>query len=108
MHKQLSTSDELHDEENLKVSLEDILHTNEERMISFLQDIFLEHSRLNLIVVQNDVLSEGFHGIDRARVFLLDKEHFSKTSLTNNFDDLEGIKTCRHFILLQTPLENGS
>ena len=43
MHEQLSTPYKLHDEEDLEVSLEHVLHTNEERVVSLLQNIFLEH-----------------------------------------------------------------
>jgi hypothetical protein len=58
MHEKLTTSDKLHDEEDFKVCLEHELHTNEERMIGLLQDIFLKHSRLNLVIIQNDIFPE--------------------------------------------------
>lgn len=51
MHEKLSTSDELHDEENLEVGLEHKLHANEEWMIRLLQYVLLEHGRLNLIII---------------------------------------------------------
>ena len=100
MHKQLTTSDKLHNEEDFKIRLEYKLHTNKEWMICLLQDIFFKHGGFNLVIVQNDILPERLHGIDRASVILLDKEHFSKTTFSNDLDNLEGIKTCRLFILL--------
>ena len=58
MHEQLTTPNEFHDEEDLKVGLEHVFHANKERMVSFLQDLLFKHGALNLIVIQNDILSE--------------------------------------------------
>ena len=57
MHEELTTSYEFHDEENLLVSLEDVLHTHQKGVISFLQYLFLKQSRLNLVVIYYDILS---------------------------------------------------
>lgn len=42
MHEKFATSHEFHDEEDFLLGLEDVLHTNQERMISFLQDLLLK------------------------------------------------------------------
>lgn len=107
VHEKLTTTDKLHDEKDLHVSLENELHTNEEWMIGLLQDIFLEHSRLNLIVIQNDIFSQGFHSVDCLGILLLDQKDFSETTLSNDLNDLEGIKTSWCLILFQASLENG-
>ena len=57
VHEQLTAAHELHYEENLQLRLEHELHANEERMIRFLQNVLLQHGRLNLVVIQNNVLS---------------------------------------------------
>ena len=40
MHEELTTSDELHYEEYLQISLENVLHSDQERMVGFLEDVF--------------------------------------------------------------------
>ena len=106
MHKQLAASDKLHDEEDLEVGLEDELHAHEERMVGLLQNIFLKHGRLNLIVVQNDIFSERLHCKHCLGVLLLHQEHFSETALANNLLDFERVQICRLLILFKTSLEN--
>jgi len=64
MHEQLSSSNELHDEENLLVCLEDVLHTNKEWMIGLEQYIFLEKGTLNLVVVKDNILSKTLHSVN--------------------------------------------
>ena len=44
VHEQLTATDKLHHKVQLGVSLEDVLHTNEERMIGLLQNLLLKHS----------------------------------------------------------------
>ena len=99
MHEQLTTSDEFHDEEDLKICLEYKLHAYKERVIGLLQDIFLKHCGFNLIVLQNNVLSQGLHGINCLSISLLHQKDLSKTTLANNLDDLESVQTCRFLIL---------
>lgn len=107
VHEKLTTSDKLHDEEDLHVGLEDELHTNEEGMVSLLQDIFLKHSRFNLIVIQNDILPERFHGVHCLRILLLHQKDFSETTFADDFYDLEGVKTRWSLILFEASLENS-
>lgn len=57
MHEKLSTPDKLHNEENLLIGLKYVLHAHEEWVISFEQNIFFKECALNLIIVQNDILS---------------------------------------------------
>jgi hypothetical protein len=42
MHKKLTTPDELHNEKDLLLSLEHILHTYQEWMVSLLKNFFLK------------------------------------------------------------------
>jgi hypothetical protein len=43
MSEELTTTDETHDEVELGVSLENVLHTDEERVVRLLEDVLLEH-----------------------------------------------------------------
>lgn len=58
MHEQFSSSNETHDEEYLRLSLEDVVHSNEKRMIRLHKDLLLELCALHLIVVQDHILTE--------------------------------------------------
>ena len=58
VHEQLTATDKLHHKVQLGVSLENVLHTHEERMIGLLQDLLLKHSRFDLVVINNDILTK--------------------------------------------------
>ena len=58
MHEEFTTTDESHDEENLLLSLEHVAHTDKEGVIGLKQDVLFESSRLNLVVLNDHVLSE--------------------------------------------------
>ena len=83
MHEKFSTSDKLHYEEDFLISLEHIFHTDQKWMISFLQNFLLEQCRLNLVIIENDVLSQRLHGINFATSCFLDEEDFSETAPSN-------------------------
>ena len=57
VHKQLTTSDKSHHEKDLCLRLEDITHSYEERMVRLEQDVLLKPCRLNLIVLDDNILS---------------------------------------------------
>ena len=88
MHKKFTTSDKLHNEEYFLIGLEHVFHTDQKWMISFLQDFLLEQSGLNLIIIEDDVLSQGLHGINSIRTRFLYEEYFTETAFSNyTFDD---------------------
>ena len=105
MHEQLPASHEFHYEKDLLICLKNVLHSNQEWMVGFLQNLFFKQSGLNLIIVKNDILTKGLHGKDASRVRFFNKEHFTKTSFSDNTFDLEVFQLCRLFRLL--PLEKG-
>ena len=84
VHEELATSDELHDKVELGVGLEHVLHADEEGVVRLLQDLLLEHRRLDLVVVEDHVLAQGLHGVDIISAFLLHEEHLSKRALADN------------------------
>lgn len=84
MHEQFSTPHEFHNKEDFSISLENVFHTYKEWMISLKQNFLLEHCGLNLIVVNNHILSKRFHGIHFSILDFLYEKDLSKTSLTDN------------------------
>ena len=48
----------INDEENFLLSLEDIAHSNKERVISLEKNVLLETRRLNLVILNNDIFPE--------------------------------------------------
>jgi hypothetical protein len=105
MHKQLTSSNKLHNEENFLVCLENVLHTHQEWVISFQQNILLQKCTFDLIVIQNDVLSETLHCIDRLVGDLLHQEHLSKTTSANDTLYLEIFKI--DFLLILVSLKHS-
>ena len=92
VHKELTTSNELHDEEDLCVGLEHVLHADQKWVICLEKNIFLEHGGLDLIVVKNDVLSETLHGVNSTITDLLNQEDLTKATFSDNTDDFEVLK----------------
>ena len=84
MHEEFSTSYEFHDEENLLIGLENVLHTNQEWMISLKKNFLLQKSGFNLVVINNYVFSERFHCIHFSIINFLYQENFTERSSTNN------------------------
>ena len=103
MHKELSAPHKFHYEEDFLVCLEDVLHANQEGVVRLLQDVLLEQSRLNLVVVKNDVFPQRLHGVDATSVRLLHEENLSKTTLSNDTLNLEVLQYC--FLLCWLSLE---
>ena len=89
VHEELATSDESHDKENLLVCLEHVAHSNEEGMISLQKDVFLQPSRLDLIILNDDVLSERFHRVHLLASPLFNQKDLAEGAATNNRNDLE-------------------
>ncbi len=87
MHEKLTTSHKPHDEENLRLCLEHIAHPNKEGMISLHENFFFKLGALNLIVIEDDIFSEGFHSINFVRTFLLNQEDLTKATSANDFLD---------------------
>lgn len=61
--KELTTFDEFHEEENTEFVLENILHVYKEGVINGVENIFFELNVIHLLVLNNDVFSNGLHGV---------------------------------------------
>jgi len=89
MHEQLASSYKLHNEENLLVCLENILHAHKEWVISLKKDFLLEQCAFNLIIVDNDILTQRLHGVDLSVLNFLHQEYFAETTFSNDRSNLE-------------------
>ena len=123
VHEQLATTHKLHDEVDSRVRLEDEFHADEERMISLLQNLLLEHRGLNLIELKDGVLTQGLHSVQILRVSLLAQEDLAEATLSNDSFEVKVLQ-CRgllcgvthedglttvlaHFLLLHLKVERG-
>jgi hypothetical protein len=84
MLKQFATANELHDEVELHISLENILHTNKEWMVGLLKDFFLELGGLHLVVVKNHIFAQRLHCVHVLCSLLLDKEDLAEGTTTDD------------------------
>lgn len=91
VHEKFTATNESHHEENLLLRLEHVAHTDKEGVIGLEQDVLFESSRLNLVVLDDHVLSQRLHRVHLVRTSLLHQEHFSERATTNDrFDDEVG------------------
>jgi len=58
VREQLAATHESHNEEDLGISLEHVFHSDEEGMVSHDQDVLLQLGRLDLIILQDDILAQ--------------------------------------------------
>jgi len=103
--EQLTATHESHHEEYLGVGLEYVFHADEEGMISHEQNIFLKLGSLDLIVIQDSVLSQRLHRKHfRFIIFQLDKENLPKRTSAN---DRLNLKIIQSHILSSFGREHG-
>ena len=89
VREQLTTSHKSHDEEHFLLRLEDVIHTDQEGVISLHENVLLEFRRLNLVILNDYILAEGLHGVGIVRSTLLDEKHFSEGAATDDRLDNE-------------------
>lgn len=86
---QLSTSNERHDKVESKVVLEEVVHSYEERMVALEHDVLFEDCAVNLILLNQNVLSDTLYSIQSLIALHLSKEHLTKGSSANDHEELE-------------------
>ena len=94
MHEELASAHKFHDEVDSLAVLEDELHANEERMVGLLQNFLLEQRRLDLVELEDGVFAQGLHGVQVARVSLLDEEHLAEATLSDDGFQVEVLQCC--------------
>ena len=71
--------------------LEDVLHINKEWMVHLKKDILLHGYICKLVMFNYKVFPDAFHRVKDFCLFMLDKEHLTKCSLS---DPLFYFKVC--------------
>ena len=75
-----------HDKVKAELRLEQIVHTHEERMIAREQDILLQFSVVDLVILKQDILSNGFNSIEDFVLLELSKIYLAEsTSAKDDF-----------------------
>lgn len=92
MCEKLSSRTEIHDEIHFLFGLKHIHHFNKEGVLSFHKNFFLEFCAFKLVVLNHYVLSNTFHCIDFTIWTFLNKKHFTETSFSDDFFDVEVLK----------------
>lgn len=101
MREELSSTYESHNKEDLGLSLEHEVHSHEEGVVSHEENIFLQFGRLNLIVLQDDILGQGLHGVNLRRIVFLDhQEYLTERSASNHTFDFKVLKGDGHVSVL--------
>ena len=89
---ELSSSNEGHHEVEPEVVLEEVLHTDEERVVALEHDVLLQNRVLHLVVLDQDVLPNGLDCKELLSRLELSKEHLSKGSSSDNHEEVEILK----------------
>lgn len=96
---ELTAPDEWHYEEKSKVGHEEVLHTDKELVLTFEHDILFQFSVLDLVILNKDILSNNFDGIQLLIMFKFCKENFAERSFTKNDDHFE-VGECRNLLFV--------
>ena len=87
MREKFSTAHEAHHEEDFLLSLKDVMHPDKKWMISLKQNILLQLRALNLIIIDDYILSKRLHSVNLERILFLYQEYFAETSSTDDLLD---------------------
>ena len=63
MLEELTTLDELHDEVDSVGLLEDVVHSDDERVVHLVEDQLLNLEGLDGLVLDHDIFPDAFHGV---------------------------------------------
>jgi hypothetical protein len=79
---ELSSIDEWHDEVKSELILEQIIHSTEERVSNFKQNVSLQFCGFNLLCLNQDVLSNGFYSVQVLILFKPREIHLPKSTFS--------------------------
>jgi len=63
-------------------------------VVDRVENVLLHRNVVELIVLEDQVLSDALHGVERAVIRVLDKEHLTECALTDELLDLEVVEVC--------------
>lgn len=87
--EELTTLNEIHDEENSVLVLEDVIHADQERVLFAEENLFLQKKVVYRVVFQGPIFSNTFHSVHFLGLFVNDFIYFAKCSLSNNSSNLK-------------------
>ena len=87
--KQLTASDEGHDEVKFVFGLEEVIESQQERVVDLLQNFELEKGSFDFVSLNDVVFPQSFHGEKLFIHFVLNQKDFAEGSGADNGDDLE-------------------
>lgn len=89
MPEQLSSFDEVHQEEYSLLVFEDVVHTYNKRVFYVVQNFFFKFQGVHLVVLQHHVFSDAFHSINFSWLLVLHLEHLSEGALSYDSHQLK-------------------
>merc|ERR1712226_1700243 len=92
MSEKLTTFNEIHNEENSKLVLENIVHTNNEWVANCIENFLFKLQRINIFILKDDIFSDRFHSVKFLVSTMLHKENLTECSFTNHFNYFEVLK----------------
>ena len=92
MAEEFTTFDEFHQKVDTELILEDVFHINQEWMVYTVEDVLLHSDVVQLVVFNDQILSNTLHGIEVLSRIMLNEEHLSESALTNKFLYLKVLK----------------
>ena len=85
VHEEFTATNKAHDKKDFLFCLENVVHTNEERMIGLKKDILFKFCAFNLIIINYNVFPQRFHCINLSSHLFLYQKYLPKTSSPDNF-----------------------
>ena len=97
MPKEFSSLDKPHDKVDSVFVLEYELHVHNEWMLNRVKNVFLKLNVLELLIVNNDILSDALHCIDCLGCHVLDQIDLAEGTFAHHSHDHEVLKSgsCR-------------
>lgn len=81
---ELSSSDERHNKEKPQVRHEEVLHSNQELVLTFEHDVFLKFGVLDLVIFKQNILSDDFDCVKLFIELKFSQEYFTKCAFSKN------------------------
>ena len=86
---ELSASNEGHDEVKSQLILEQVFHSNQEGVVALKHNVFLKNGVLYLVLLNQDILSDGLHSIEFIVGFELSQEDLAKGAPSDDHQEIE-------------------
>jgi len=86
---EFSSSDEGHDEKESEFRHEEVLHANQELVLTLKHDVFLQLGVFDLVVFDQNVLPYNFYCVELLVKLELRQKHFAECSFAQHYHHLE-------------------